>query len=38
MVLNTTKLYSLIPVWMTLMFTYDHRVMANLEFVQSFCC
>ena len=32
-----TKLFSLIPVWMTLMFTQGHRVMGNLEFVQSFC-
>ena len=27
--LNTTKLYSLIPVWMTLMFTQGHRVMES---------
>ena len=26
MLLNTTKLYCLIPVWMTLMFTQGHRV------------
>ena len=38
MVLSTTELNSLIPVWMTFMFTQDHRVMGNLELVQSFCC
>ena len=27
--LNMTKLYSLIPVWMTLMYTQDHRVMGK---------
>ena len=36
--LNTIRLYSLIPVWMTLMFTDDHRVTGQLELVQSFCC
>ena len=25
MMLDTTKLYSLIPVWTTVMFTQDHR-------------
>ena len=37
MMLNTTKLYSLIPVWMTLMFTQGHMVTGKLELVQSFC-
>ena len=37
-VINTTKFYSLIPVWMTLMFTQGHRIMGKLELVQSFCC
>ena len=36
MMLNTTKLYNLIPVWMTLLFTQDQRVMGKLELVQSF--
>ena len=36
--LNSTKLYSLIPVWMTMIFTQGHRVMGKLEHVQSFCC
>ena len=38
MMLNTTKLYILIPVWMTLMFIQGHRVTGNLEFVESICC
>ena len=38
MMLKTTKLYSLIPVWMTLMFTQGDRVTEKLELVQSFCC
>ena len=39
MMLNTTKLYSLIPSWMTLMFTQGHSVtIGKLELVQSFCC
>ena len=38
MMLNMTKLYSLSPVWMTLMFTQDHRVTGKLELVPSFCC
>ena len=37
-VLNTTKLYHLIPVWMTLMVTQGHRLTGRVEFVQSFCC
>ena len=37
MMLSTTNLYSLIPVWMTLMFTQGHRVTGKLELVQSFC-
>ena len=32
--LNMTKLYSFIPVWMTLMFTQGHMVTGKLEFVQ----
>ena len=38
MMLNTTKLYSLIPVWITLMFTQGHRVKEKLELVQSLRC
>ena len=38
MLLNATILYSLIPVWMTLMVTQGHMVKGNLELVQSFCC
>ena len=38
MTLNTTKLYSLIPVWMTFMFTPGYRITENLELVRSFCC
>ena len=38
MMLNTTKLYSLLPVCMTFLFTQGHRVMVKLEFVQSFSC
>ena len=36
--LNTTKLYSLISVWMALVFTQGHRRTGNLELVLSFCC
>ena len=36
--LNVTTLYSVIPVWMTLMFTQCHRVVGKLELVQSLCC
>ena len=35
MVLYMTKLYTLIPVWMTLMFTQGHR---KAGIVQSVCC
>ena len=35
---NSTILYSLFPVWMTLTFTQSHRVSGELELVQSFCC
>ena len=35
--LITTKLYSVIPVRITLMSTQRHRVTGNLELVQSFC-
>ena len=38
MVLDTTELYSLIPVLMTLMFTQGHRVMGKLEIMQLFYC
>ena len=38
MVLNMTKFYSLIPVWMTLMFTQGYRVTGKQELVLSFCC
>ena len=37
MMLHTTKLYCLIPVWMTLMFSQGHRIIGKLELVQSFC-
>ena len=33
--LKTTNVFSLIPVWMTLIFTQVHRVMGKLELVQS---
>ena len=33
MILDTTKLHSLIPIWMTLMFIQDHRVTGKLELV-----
>ena len=36
--LNATKLYSLIPVWMTWIFTEGHRLTGKLELVKSFCC
>ena len=35
---NTIKLCSLIAVWMTMMFTQGHRVMGQLELLQSFYC
>ena len=38
MMLDTTKLYSLIPVWMAFMFTQGHTVMRHLQLVHSFCC
>ena len=38
MILNTTKVYSLSPVWMMFVFTLHDRVMGKLELVQSFCC
>ena len=37
-ILGTTKLYSLTPVWVTLMFIQGHRVRGKLALVQSFCC
>ena len=33
--LCTSKLYSLIPVWMTMMFTQYYRATENLELVSS---
>ena len=36
--LNTTELYSLIPVQMTSVLTQGHRVTGKLDPVQSFCC
>ena len=38
MMLDRTRLYSLILVCMTLMFTQGHRVIGKLELVQLFCC
>ena len=38
MMLNMTKLYSLISVWMTLMFTLGHSLVGKVGRVQSFCC
>ena len=38
MILDTTKLYSLISSWITLMFTQGHRFTGKLELVHSFCC
>ena len=38
MMIDMTKLYILIPVLMTLTVIQGHRVMKNLEPVQSFCC
>ena len=35
---NTTKLYSWILVWMTLIFTQGHRVSGKVELVQLLCC
>ena len=35
MMLSTTKLYSLIPVWMNLMFTQGYKITGKLEPVQS---
>ena len=35
---NITKLYSLISVWMAIMFTQDHRVAGNQKLVHLFCC
>ena len=37
MLLRTTKLYSLISVWMTLIFIQGHGVTGKLELVQPFC-
>ena len=38
MMLDMSKLYGLIPVWMSVMLTQDHRVTGKLEILQSFCC
>ena len=38
LMLDTSKLYNLIPFWMTLMFTQVNRVRGKLKLVQSFCC
>ena len=38
LILDTAKLYSLILVWKTVMFTEGHRVRRKVELVQSFCC
>ena len=38
LMLSATKLYSLVPDWMTMMFTQGHMVMGKLELGQSFCC
>ena len=38
MMLNTTKLYNLTPVCMTLVFTQCHRVTEKLELLQSLRC
>ena len=35
MILNTTEINSFMPVWLTLMFTQDHR---KSKVVKSFCC
>ena len=35
--LHTTKLYSLIPVWLNVMLTQDHRLLGKLELVQALC-
>ena len=37
MKLHVTNLYTLIPVWMTLIFTQGHRITGRLELMQSFC-
>ena len=37
MMLNIAKLYSLIHVWMTLMFIHGHRASEKVELVQSLC-
>ena len=38
MMLDMTKFYSSVSLWMTLMLTQGHRVKGKLELVQSFCC
>ena len=38
MMLDTTKLFSWIPLRMTLIFNQDHRVARKLELVRYFCC
>ena len=38
LMLNTTNLYSLVPVWLTLTFILSHRVMGHPEILQSLHC
>ena len=38
LMIDTTEVHSLIPVWTTVAFTQGHRVMKKLELVQSLCC
>ena len=38
MMVDMTTLYILISVLLNVTFTEGHRVMRNLELVQSFCC
>ena len=38
MMLDMTKLYSIIPVWVTLTFSKGHRVTEKLELVQALSC
>ena len=38
LMLSTTKLFSLVPVWMTLMFIEDQRFIKKLELEHSLCC
>ena len=38
MMLGTTKLFRMIPIKVTFTISQGHRVIENLEFMQSFCC